>query len=69
MQYILSILKNLTMVINNINIFTLISKTENFGINTNIFETNILNLAVVIGVLIYYGRSAFSIRNFPKLMK
>jgi hypothetical protein len=49
------------MVINNINIFTIISKADHFGINTDIFETNILNLAVVVGVLIYYGRAAFSI--------
>jgi len=26
-----------------------------FGINTNLLETNILNLAVVIGVLVYFG--------------
>jgi hypothetical protein len=54
------------MVINNSNIFTIISEIDSFGINTNIFETNILNLAVVIGVLIYYGRTAFSIRTFIK---
>ena len=48
------------MIIDNINVFTIIS--EGFGINTDIFETNILNLSVVIGVLIYYGRTAFSIR-------
>lgn len=36
-----------------------ISEAEGFGINTDILETNVLNLAVVIGVLIYYGRVAF----------
>nr|AYB71439.1 ATPase subunit I [Trachelomonas grandis] len=33
---------------------------EKFGINGNIFETNILNLSVVLGVLVYYGRIVFS---------
>nr|ANA57004.1 CF0 subunit I of ATP synthase [Pyramimonas parkeae] len=28
---------------------------EGFGINTNLLETNVLNLAVVIGVLVYFG--------------
>lgn len=45
------------MNIYNINMF--ISEAEGFGINTDILETNVLNLAVVIGVLIYYGRVAF----------
>jgi F-type H+-transporting ATPase subunit b len=27
-----------------------------FGINTNILETNLVNLAVVISVLVYFGR-------------
>nr|YP_009144904.1 ATPase subunit I [Euglenaria anabaena]AKJ83351.1 ATPase subunit I [Euglenaria anabaena] len=35
-----------------------IAHAEGFGINTDIFETNILNLSVVIGVLVYYGRAA-----------
>nr|AJF36619.1 ATPase subunit I [Strombomonas acuminata] len=49
------------MVINNnINIFMLISESEGFGINTDILETNVLNLSVVIGVLIYYGRIVLS---------
>jgi hypothetical protein len=47
------------VIVNNINMFILISETESFGINTDILETNILNLAVVIGVLIYYGRITF----------
>nr|ALP86080.1 ATPase subunit I [Phacus orbicularis] len=37
-----------------------ISHSEGFGINTDIFETNIINLTVVIGVLIYYGKSLLS---------
>jgi F-type H+-transporting ATPase subunit b len=49
------------MIINTINFFTIISENESFGINTDIFETNIINLSVVIGVLIYYGRAAFPI--------
>jgi F-type H+-transporting ATPase subunit b len=28
---------------------------EGFGINTNLLETNVINLAVVIGVLVYFG--------------
>lgn len=27
-----------------------------FGLNTNLLETNLINLAVVIGVLIYFGK-------------
>nr|YP_007317197.1 ATP synthase CF0 B subunit [Monomorphina aenigmatica]AFZ88799.1 ATP synthase CF0 B subunit [Monomorphina aenigmatica] len=42
----------------NVNIFLPLSEAEGFGINTDLFETNILNLSVVIGVLIYYGRIA-----------
>lgn len=51
------------MTIININLLYAISHSEEFGINTDIFETNILNLAVVIGVLLYYGKSLFLIRN------
>jgi F-type H+-transporting ATPase subunit b len=29
--------------------------SEGFGINTDIFETNVLNLAVVLGVLVVFG--------------
>jgi hypothetical protein len=49
------------LIVNIYNINMFISEAEGFGINTDIFETNVLNLAVVIGVLIYYGRVAFSI--------
>jgi len=34
--------------------------SENFALNTNILETNILNLIVVIGVLVYFGRDIVS---------
>ncbi|HIK48850.1 F0F1 ATP synthase subunit B [Thermosynechococcus sp. M55_K2018_012] len=27
-----------------------------FGINTNLLETNVINLAIIIGVLVYFGR-------------
>lgn len=50
------------MIIHNINIINFIGETGGFGINTDIFETNVLNLSVVIGVLVYYGRIAFSIK-------
>lgn len=49
-------------MINNINILNLIAEHKGFGINTDIFETNILNLAIVIGVLLYYGKGTFSKR-------
>lgn len=42
------------------------SSSENFGLNTDLFETNVLNLSVVVGVLVYYGRIVFSIR-FKKI--
>nr|YP_009503381.1 ATPase subunit I [Euglena clara]AXA45477.1 ATPase subunit I [Euglena clara] len=48
------------VILNYINTITILSTSEGFGINTDIFETNILNLSVVIGILIYYGRIAFS---------
>nr|YP_009032751.1 ATPase subunit I [Euglenaformis proxima]AGL12017.1 ATPase subunit I [Euglenaformis proxima] len=38
------------------NLNNIFSEAKGFGINTDIFETNILNLSVVIIVLIYYGR-------------
>jgi F-type H+-transporting ATPase subunit b len=48
------------VVYNNFNFFSLIAEHEGFGLNTDIFETNILNLSVVLGVLVYYGKAAFS---------
>jgi hypothetical protein len=39
-------------VIYNINVSMFISENRDFGINTDLFETNILNLSVVIGVLV-----------------
>nr|YP_004891489.1 ATP synthase CF0 B chain [Taiwania cryptomerioides]YP_008082406.1 ATP synthase CF0 B chain [Taiwania flousiana]AGL11252.1 ATP synthase CF0 B chain [Taiwania flousiana]AVR43487.1 ATP synthase CF0 B chain [Taiwania cryptomerioides]QJE37005.1 ATP synthase CF0 subunit I [Taiwania flousiana]QJE37088.1 ATP synthase CF0 subunit I [Taiwania flousiana]BAK86823.1 ATP synthase CF0 B chain [Taiwania cryptomerioides] len=33
---------------------------EGFGVNTNILETNIINLSVVLGVLIYFGKGVLS---------
>ncbi len=57
------------MIINTINFFTIISENEGFGINTDIFETNIINLSVVIGVLIYYGRAALPIWNLKLKIK
>lgn len=43
----------------NFNLFSLICESEGFKLNTDLFETNVLNLSVVIGVLIYYGKAAF----------
>lgn len=33
-----------------------VSLAESFGINTNILDTNLINLAIVIGVLFYFGK-------------
>ncbi|VXD10393.1 F0F1 ATP synthase subunit B [Planktothrix paucivesiculata] len=32
------------------------SSEAGFGLNTNILETNLINLAILIGVLVYFGR-------------
>jgi F-type H+-transporting ATPase subunit b len=29
---------------------------ESFGLNTDILDTNLINLGVVIGVLVYFGK-------------
>lgn len=42
-----------------LNLIYILSEEKGLGINTDIFETNILNLSVVIGVLVYYGKIAF----------
>lgn len=47
------------MIVNHINALFFVSKEEGLKINTDIFETNILNLSIVIGILVYYGRTAF----------
>lgn len=31
-----------------------------FGFNTNLFETNLINLAVVIGILVYFGKGVLT---------
>lgn len=46
----------------SINIFSFFSSNGQFGLNTDIYETNILNLAVVVGFLVYYGKVAFTLR-------
>nr|YP_009540975.1 ATPase subunit I [Discoplastis spathirhyncha]AYQ93490.1 ATPase subunit I [Discoplastis spathirhyncha] len=49
------------MVINfDINFLTSVCESEGFGINTDLFDTNVLNLTFVIAVLVYYGRSLLS---------
>lgn len=47
------------MIILDINFSSLVSEHHGFGINTDFFETNILNLSFVLGVLVYYGSSLF----------
>jgi len=44
----------------NINTFASVAESEGFGINTDLIETNVLNLAVVIGVLVYFGKDIVS---------
>jgi len=46
------------VIFNNFNLFSLICESEGFQLNTNLFETNVLNLSVVLGVLVYYGKAA-----------
>ena len=41
-------------------IFSLVSERTGFGINTNILETNVLNLAVVVAILVYFGKDILS---------
>ena len=36
--------------------FASLAENDGFGINTNLLETNVLNLAVVIGILFYFGK-------------
>lgn len=48
----------------DISLISVVSKHEGFGLNTDILETNILNLVVVIGVLVYYGKSLSLTREF-----
>ncbi len=48
------------MTLNDINFLTVLASHNSFGINTDVIETNILNLSVVIAVLVYYGRIVFS---------
>lgn len=55
------------MIMYNINMLMFVSHSDGFGINTDVFETNILNLSVVIGVLVYYGRAAFTKRLLSSL--
>lgn len=51
------IIKNHIMKIIYYNFYQFICESENFGINTDLLETNIFNLTVVIGCVIYYGKS------------
>ncbi len=34
----------------------LASETKGFGLNFDIFEANLINLAIIIGVMVYFGR-------------
>lgn len=52
-----------TVTILNASLINIIAHSEGFGINTDILETNVLNLAVVIGVLVYYGKPLFLTRK------
>ena len=39
------------------NFWLLATEEGGFGLNFNIFETNLINLSILIGVLIYFGRN------------
>nr|YP_009144047.1 ATP synthase CF0 B chain [Wollemia nobilis]AKE36601.1 ATP synthase CF0 B chain [Wollemia nobilis] len=39
-----------------------------FELNTNIFETNIINLSVVLGVLIYFGKGVYNLLSLSNLL-
>eukprot|EP00850_Spirogloea_muscicola_P023829 SM000392S14718 [mRNA] locus=s392:4847:14461:+ [translate_table: standard] len=41
-------------------IYGLVVALAFFGLNTNLLETNLINLAVVIGVLVYFGKGVLS---------
>lgn len=58
------------MIITNINSLFLISTEKGLSINTDIFETNIVNLSLVIGLLVYYGRTALieAIKNHKNVI-
>lgn len=43
----------------DVSLNSFISHSDELGINTNLLETNVINLTVVIGVLFYYGGSLF----------
>lgn len=48
----MSILTNL-IILTDMNQLPL---ATSFGLNTNLLETNLINLGVVIGVLVYFGK-------------
>jgi len=48
------------VIVNHINALFFVSEEKGLKINTDIFETNILNLSIVIGLLVYYGRTALT---------
>ena len=37
---------------------------NNFGLNTNLLETNLINLAVVLGLLVYFGKGVCADKIF-----
>lgn len=46
-------------IVTNLIIFTDMNQwllATSFGLNTNLLETNLINLGVVIGVLVYFGK-------------
>lgn len=56
-------------------LFPLIASEGGFGINLNLFETNLINLVIVIGVLYWFlkgflgGCSSADARPFSKIFK
>jgi F-type H+-transporting ATPase subunit b len=48
--------ENMNGTTDDITLISLFSLGEGFAINTNLLDTNLINLTVVIGVLIYFGK-------------
>uniref|UniRef100_A0A453JFA4 ATP synthase CF0 B subunit n=1 Tax=Aegilops tauschii subsp. strangulata TaxID=200361 RepID=A0A453JFA4_AEGTS len=39
-----------------------------FGLNTNILATNLINLTVVVGVLIFFGKGVYNLLSLKDLL-
>jgi len=46
-------MKNIINLVNSLSFWPL---AGNFGLNTNLLETNLINLSVVLSLLVYFGK-------------